>query len=191
MTARRARPRVELLLRGFSLQDAVSAEEVAARVRALPDIHLEGLREIVYSPADPLHYPSLAAPTTACAEYLQAERTVFVYRTDDLPLFWHVLLHEIGHHVFFLVLSGEAKKRWVTWTYPGSRCPTPYGQAGAAEDFAECYALYAQRPSLLEAFPEKLWFMRYWVFSGRPGSLKERSVPTEAAASAAGEPRRR
>jgi hypothetical protein len=171
-----SRPRVEILVRGFSLQDAIPVAELVRTVEALPEHHLEGLREIVYSPAEPLYYPSLGPRSTACAEYVQAERAIFVYRTDDAPLFWHVLHHEIGHHVFFLVLSSAVKKSWVTWTYPGSRCATPYGRTSAAEDFAECYALYAQGGAALEDLPEKHWFMRYWVFSGRPDSLKERDL---------------
>jgi hypothetical protein len=173
-----ARPRVEIRVRGFALQAAVPVEEIVRAVEGLPQFHLEGLREIVYSPGEPLYYPSLGQPLTASAEYVQAERTIFVYRTDD-PLFWHVLYHEIGHHVFFLIVSSGVKKRWVTEIYPRSRCPTPYGEAGAAEDFAECYALYASRAGILEGFPEKLGFLRDWVFSGRPDSLKERAGATQ------------
>jgi len=100
---------------------------------------------------------------------------IFVYRTDDPELFWHVLYHEIGHHVYFLVLGSASKKRWATAIYPRSQCPTPYGYSGVAEDFAECYALYAQHTRSLEAFPAKLEFMRDEVFSGRLETLKERS----------------
>jgi hypothetical protein len=159
---------VTLVVRGFSLQEAVAAEQVAEAIQALPRFHIRGLREIVYSPGEPLHYPSLGQRPTACAEYRQRERTIFVYRTDDAAQFWHVLRHEVGHHVFFLVLDSAVRKSWVTWTYPGSRCATPYGETGAAEDFAECYALYACDPALLEAFPEKQWFMRSRVFTDEP-----------------------
>ena len=70
--------------------------------------------------------------------------------------------------------SSRLKKRWATGIYPRSACATAYGYSSAGEDFAECYALYAQHTRSLEAFPEKLEFMREQVFSGKPGTLKER-----------------
>jgi hypothetical protein len=170
------RSRVRLALRGFTAQSSVSADAVANAIEWLPGFHLEGLREIVYSTQDALHYPSLAPPSAAAgwAEYVQAERSVFLYRSDDTELFWHVLYHEIGHHVYFLVISSRVKKRWVTAIWPRSECATPYGSTSAAEDFAECYALYAQHTRSLEAFPAKLEFMRDEVFSGKPETLKEK-----------------
>jgi hypothetical protein len=174
-----ARARVNLTLRGFSRQRAVPVEEVERVIRRLPDGHLEGLREIIYCAGEPLHYPSLGAASAASglAEYVQSARTIFVYSTEDPALFRHVLRHEIGHHVFFLRVESALKKEWATWLYPGSECATPYGYASLAEDFAECYALYAREPALLADFPEKLAFMRE-VFSGRPGALREDRSPT-------------
>jgi hypothetical protein len=171
--------KVSVALRGFSRQNAVSAEDVAATVRRLPFAHLEDLREIIYSPGEPLRYPSLGAASAAagCAEYVQSQRTIFIYTTHDLPLFWHVLHHEIGHHVFFLRVGAALKKEWVSWLYPGSECATAYGYASAAEDFAECYALFARRPEALGELPEKLAFMRE-VFAGGRGSLREAAAPT-------------
>jgi hypothetical protein len=89
-------------------------------------------------------------------------------------MFWHALYHEIGHHVYFLVLGSAVKTRWTGAIYPGSACPTDYGRRGAAEDFAECYSLYAQDTRRLSDFPARLRFMRDDVFSGRPDTLKER-----------------
>jgi len=174
-----ARSRVSVALRGFSRQSAIPAEDVADAVRRLPMAHLEGLREIIYSPGEPLHYPSLggSSPSAGRAEYVQTQRAIFIYTTDDVALFWHVLLHEIGHHVFFLRLDGALKKEWVSWLYPGSECATAYGYSSAAEDFAECYALYAREPEALGELPEKRDFMRQ-VFSGKPGSLRDRGAAT-------------
>lgn len=162
------RARINLIVRGFAAQGSVSAEQIASAIEWLPAFHLQGLREIVYSSGEPLYYPSLgaASPAGGCAEYVQAERTIFVYRTDDAALFWHVLYHEIGHHVYFLVIGSAAKKHWATGIYPGSRCATQYGYSSAAEDFAECYSLYAQHTRSLGGFPRKLAFMRERVFCG-------------------------
>ena len=171
-----ARAPIRLAVRGFSAQGAVSAEEIARAIDWLPGFHLQGLREIVYSAGEPLHYPSLgpAPATQGCAEYVQAERTIFVYTTEDPALFWHVLYHEIGHHVYFAVMGSTLKKRWATQIFPGSRCATSYGYSSAAEDFAECYALYAQHTRSLEVLPVKLAFMRDEIFSGARETPKER-----------------
>jgi len=172
-----ASSRVSVVVRGFAAHPFVSAEQIASAIRWLPAYHVEGLREIVYSPREPLHYPSLGVPSASRghAEFVQNERTIFVYRTDDVALFWHVLYHEIGHHVFFVVLGSTLKKRWVMDIYPGSECATAYGYTSAAEDFAECYALYAQQTRSLVAMPAKLGFMREGVFSDRPPGLREKS----------------
>jgi hypothetical protein len=166
---------VHLAVRGFSAQQAVSPAQIEAALEWLPRFHLEGLRDIIYAPRDAMLYPSLEAPRPhgGFAAYVQEERTIYIYRIDDPALFWHVLYHEVGHHVYFLVLGSAVKTRW-TGLYPGSACPTDYGYRGAAEDFAECYALYAQDTRSLAPYPAKLRFMREDVFSGRPESLKER-----------------
>ncbi len=169
--------RVNLVVRGFSDSAPVCAGDVVEALERLPDFHLEGLREIVHLPREALRFPSLGLwpPERGHAEYAQAERVIYVYRADDLALFRHVLHHEIGHHVFFLVLGSRAKKNWVTQIYPGSACATQYGYTSPEEDFAECYASYAQGAVQLEDFPRKLEFMRESVFSGKPGTLKEKS----------------
>ncbi len=169
--------RVHLYVRGFSAQSAVSAASIADAIQWLPGFHLAGLREIVYAPDEPIRYPSLgvARPSSSWAEYRQVARAIFVHKADHSALFWHVLYHEIGHHVYFLVLSSAIKKRWATELYSRSHCATAYGLAGVAEDFAECYSLYAQDTRSLDDFPKKLSFMREEVFSGDAHTLKEES----------------
>lgn len=168
--------RLKIAVRGFADQMAVTTKDVIAVIERLPSFHLEGLREIVYV-RRAQQYPSLGAlvPVFGHGEYVQAERTIFVYQASDLALFRHVLMHEVGHHVFFLVINSHLKKNWVTRIYPGSRCATHYGSLNSAEDFAECYALYAQEEQRLTDYPEKFIFMRDCVFSGRPETLKEKN----------------
>jgi hypothetical protein len=172
--------RVRLFVRGFAVQRLVSPDEIADAIQWLPGFHLEGLREVIYAPTEALAYPSLGGgrPFSECAEYVQRERTIFVYRLDNEALFWHVLYHEIGHHVYFLVIDSSAKKHWAGDVHRSSACPTSYAYSSPAEDFAECYALYARHTRMLSDFPEKSRFMQDRVFS--PSALKLRDRRTLA-----------
>ena len=38
----------------------------------------------------------------------------------DLEEFRHVIYHEIGHHVFYCIITGAVRKKWVTEIYPGT-----------------------------------------------------------------------
>jgi hypothetical protein len=106
---------------------------------------------------------------------VQRERRIFVYAFDSAAMFYQMLYHEIGHFVFFLVIGSRVKKRWVTEISPDSPCVTAYASVNPWEDFAETYAYYVGRPHILETeFPEKHAFMHECVFSGSPGTLKER-----------------
>jgi hypothetical protein len=136
------------------------------------------LREIVYAPywvpaqiSDPQSASFRPSPK---AEFIQRQRKIVIYDFPNSALFFQILFHEIGHFVFFLVISSVVKKRWVTEIYPGSQCATSYGTLSAAEDFAETYACYARDPELLiRQVPDKFAFMRDYVFSGAPETLKE------------------
>jgi hypothetical protein len=171
--------RLNLLLEGFSRQDIVPIDDIVRSIDLVPSFHLEGLREIVYLP----EY-ARAATALACSgmprsepkgEFVQRERRIFVYAFDSSALFFQMLYHEIGHFVFYLVIGSRVKKRWVTELFPDSYCVTQYAALNAREDFAETYAFYLRHPEVLEReFPEKHAFMRDYVFSGRPGTLKER-----------------
>jgi hypothetical protein len=157
--------RVRLLIRGFFAQRTHTVESIAAAIEWLPAYHLQGLREVTYVPGGAFNYPSLGLPSSEWAEYSHRERAVFIYNVDASALFWHVLYHEIGHHVYLTAIDATLRKLWATRVHPQSRCPTPYAYTSPAEDFAECYALYAQDTAKLGDFPGKFRFMRDSVFS--------------------------
>ena len=79
-----------------------------------------------------------------------------------------MLFHELGHFVYFRVISSFEKKQWVTEVHPVEEAVTRYGRRNAAEDFAEAFALYVQAPGELAGLPGKYRFMRDAVFKGRP-----------------------
>lgn len=166
------------MLSGFSRQEIVPVDDIVSAIDRLPAFHLEGLREIVYLPeyapeASALFCPSLPRAEPK-GEFIQRERRIFVYEFDSAAMFFHMLYHEIGHFVFFLVIGSRVKKRWVTEVFPGSACVTRYARVNPWEDFAETYAYYLLHPQVLQTeLPEKHAFMRECVFSGHPATLKE------------------
>ena len=169
---------LKLLLSGFSQQEVVPVDDIVDAIDLLPAFHLEGLREIVYLPEYAPEASALFCPTLPRAEpkgeFIQRERRIFVYEFDSAAMFFHMLYHEIGHFVFFLVIGSRVKKRWVTEVFPGSACVTRYARVNPWEDFAETYAYYLLHPQVLQAeLPEKHAFMRECVFSGHPATLKE------------------
>jgi len=175
--------KLNLLLEGFARQDVVPVYAILRALDRVPDFHLEGLREIVYLPEYARAAAGLGQPGLPCSsprgEFVQGQRRIFVYAIDDPGMFFQMLFHEIGHFVFYLVIGSRVKKRWVTQVSPGSSRVTPYAALSPSEDFAETYAFYLRRPGVLERdFPEKHAFMRDWVFSGRPDTLKERAQGT-------------
>lgn len=169
---------LNLRLTGFSRQDVVAVDDIVRAIDLLPGFHLAGLREIVYLPEAAPGFSPMSQYGFSCsrprAEFLQQERRIYVYDFDDADMFFHMLAHEIGHFVFFLVIGSRVKKHWVVDLFPSSACVTAYAESSATEDFAETYAYYLLDPDLLQReFPVKRAFMRDYVFSGNPDTLKE------------------
>jgi len=170
--------RLNLRLSGFSQQQIVPLDAIVRSIDRLPDFHLEGLREIAYLPE---FTPQAGVPAYPAyprcepkGEFVQTERRIYVYGFDSAAMFAHMLHHEIGHFVFFLVIGSQVKKRWVTELSPGSSRVSVYAGMNPWEDFAETYAYYVLHPRVLEKeLPEKHAFMRECVFSGKPWTLKE------------------
>jgi len=174
-----SRGKLHLRLTGFSQQCYLPIEEVVRAIDVLPDFHLEGLREISYlteiESAEVLACLPNHRLSDRKAAFVQNERKIVIYGFDSRSLFYQVLYHEIGHYVYYLIISSTLKKHWVTQTYPDSVCVTPYAATSASEDFAETYACYIREPEKLKAIPEKYSFMHHLVFSGDPITLKERN----------------
>jgi len=171
--------KLNLLVSGFGQQDIVPVDDIVHAIDVLPSVHLEGLREIVYLPqfapmTGALCYPGLPWCNPQ-GEFIQNERRVYVYSFDSRAMLFHMLFHEIGHFVFYLVIGSRVKKRWVTEISSESACVTAYASSNPREDFAETYAYYVRHPQFLKKeVPHKYAFMRDYVFSGNPEHLKER-----------------
>jgi len=156
---------------GFAHQ-AVSPADVVAAIRCVPRFHLAGLNEIVFDPDEAGSHES-----GIWAFYCQARRRICFLRLPKLTLFRHVLYHEIGHHVFALVISSKVKTLWVNRVALETPSVSAYGATNPQEDFAEAYAMYLT-PTLeiSTAAKAKLSFFRQLVFSGDLWTLKEKNM---------------
>lgn len=159
---------LNLRVRGFAGQ-SVSPADVLQALALVPNFHLAGLREIECACDE-----AWQVGAQVQAAYLQRERSIRFYRLVT-SMFAHILHHEIGHHVFALVISSKLKHLWVTRICAQSSSVTAYGSVSPEEDFAEAYALYLKPSSNAESAraAPKLAFMRELVFSGDLWTLKE------------------
>jgi hypothetical protein len=171
--------KLNLRLTGFTGHAHLPVDEVVRAIDVLPSFHLEGLREIAYlTEAESRVALMYSAPhvfTRCKGVFVQRERRIKIYGVEHCPLFYQVLYHEIGHYVYYLVISSKIKKQWVTQMHAHSACMTAYASTSASEDFAETYASYILESEGLQAIPEKYAFMHDLVFSGTPETLKEKN----------------
>jgi len=105
---------------------------------------------------------------------MQRKRKIIIYEFDSIDMFYHVLFHEIGHFVYFLSISSQLKKNWVTKTHKTEPFVSALSKRNAAEDFAECYAIYLSKPERLKQSPQKYNFIHQNVF----GNKKEKRLNT-------------
>lgn len=158
---------LNLRISGFA-GAVVCPEDVLAALEPVPDWHLAGLRHIDFAPEE----AGCLAPVVQAA-YQQRARRICFYRLAPWPPFRHVLYHEIGHHVYALVVSSKVKTQWTQRAFAASAPASAYGATAVEEDFAECYARYLMQGAGDSAFAAKAAFMRELVFSGDPWTLKE------------------
>lgn len=168
---RRQEVAVRVRVVGFAHQ-AISPGDVVAAIRRVPNFHLAGLNEIVLDQSE-ASFHKLGVQ----AYYCQADRRICFLHLPKPSLFRHVLYHEIGHHVFALVLSSKVKTLWVNRIALQMPSVSAYGATNPQEDFAEAYAMYlAPECEKNAAAMLKLSFLRELVFSGDPWTLKEKDM---------------
>lgn len=166
--ARASGDALNLRISGFA-GAAISPDAVLAALEAVPARHLAGLREIGYFPEQ-----ARFAPPSLQAAYHQRERRIGFIRLPPWPLFRYVLHHEIGHHVYALVVSSKVKTQWTQRAFRRSAPASDYGASGPEEDFAESYARFLEPGCKPRDFAAKEGFMRDLVFCGDAWTLKER-----------------
>ncbi len=75
-------------------------------------------------------------------------------------------MHELAHHVYFVLIDSKVKKRWVTEICRSAPFVTDYASRNAGEDFAESYAKFVLEPDKLRKIPIKYNFIFKEVFKG-------------------------
>lgn len=160
--------KLNLKITDFAKQSAITIGQVLAAIDKVPAFHLQQLKEITYDPqrlmAKIINDPFADQHQKAKGVYIQAHRTIAIYSIDTRSLFLHTLFHELGHHVYFVVIGQSLKTRWVKQICRYDAFATDYAATNAAEDFAESYALYVLNPNELKAIPLKYAFMHQYVF---------------------------
>jgi len=162
---------LHLMLSGFGNQKLIPVNDILDAINKLPDTHIAGLREIKFDPNRETLLPNFItrlfhkAPKCCKGVFQQKKRTIVIYDFDSRAMFFHVLYHEIGHFVYFLTLSAQRKKDWVTNVHKTTPFVTSLSKRNAAEDFAECYSLYITEPKLLKHSPQKYDFIHQHVFN--------------------------
>lgn len=175
---------LKVQLTHFGEQTVVSIEDILSTIDHLPSFHLQRLKEITYDPQrlvpkivrdslEPIH-------PDARGLFIQSHRTIAIHKIESKEQFLHVLLHELGHHVYFQVIGTKLKKQWVTEICRQDKFVTAYAARNAAEDFAECYVAYLLEPDRFRQFGLKFEFFRRHVFNGHCYVLQRNRVDFEA-----------
>jgi len=157
---------LNLKITDFGKQTTINVSEIVSHINRIPKFHLQKLNQILY---DPERYtpkiidgPSLEASTQGV--YIQSHQLIIIFKLHNLDQLLHVLFHEIGHHVYFKIITQQLKMRWVKEICRNDKFITEYASRNAAEDFAETYVSYLLNPDKLKKIPLKFNFMRKFVF---------------------------
>jgi len=171
--------KIRLKLAGFSFQNIVTVEDVVEAIDVLPSLHLSGLQELYYDPDRMTIYDADTSQWNALSNskgsFNREKRRVLLYAFDNRDMFYQVLFHEIGHYVFYNIINGTIRKKWVTQISKQGGYVTKYAALNPSEDFAETYAAYVLHPDKLCTLGQKLSFMRHDVFNGYPVNGKKLS----------------
>lgn len=168
---------IHVSLWGFRQCPWASPESVAQVLEMLPKHLLSGLAHIRYLSRAlvPSTTTWVSAPgnVSLSGVYSQEDRTILIQAVHSRTKLFHVLFHELGHHIYFALLDSVEKKHWVVDIWGSEDPVSEYGKRNAAEDFAELFALYLQGTSLLIDRPIKTRFLRETL-------LRSKVVPLEA-----------
>ena len=161
---------INIELWGFKKCPLVSPDVVAGALACLPPHQLEGLKKIRYEdvPWVPgisrwLRIPGLSRLK---GRYDVKESSIVLHACASRAELFRALFHEVGHFVYFRIISSFDKKRWVTGVSRAEPEVSRYGGRNAAEDFAEAFASFALHAGSLAGLPGKERFMAEIVFRG-------------------------
>jgi hypothetical protein len=176
--------RVNIKLTGFGAQSIIDIDEILAKINRLPTFHLERLKEIAYDPNRLIGAGVNNGLESPCrhtkGKFILSHRTIVIYAIDSIDQFFHVLFHELGHHVYFQIIGSRLKKHWVTRVSRKEKSITAYGARNAAEDFAEYYAAFLLNIDKLKKTSLKYVFFKKQVFNNQCYILEDDRLDIQA-----------
>ncbi len=151
-----------LIIKDFEKQKKVSKNDIVSTIDILPKAHLKWLTHIVFDPSG-FYRRSYAQPkintSNILGEYQQVPTFyICINRFRSLDEFQHVLIHEVGHHVYQQFLKPIERKKWLLLHRKFDGFVSDYARTNAEEDFAESYAAYWLKNVRLERFTSKKRF---------------------------------
>jgi len=172
--------KIKLTVSGLKDQQILSLDDVTQAIDALPSRHLNGINELRFQEdhtyVNEYGEEVLTTPKSTKGVFVQQDRIILMHHFDDIAEFKHILYHEIGHHVFYRIITGTQRHHWVTRIHPDSFVITRYAGRNASEDFAESYACFLLDPKQLLNLPEKYRFLRDDIFGGVSVNLEQQHV---------------
>ncbi len=155
---------MKLIIKGFKKQNIIEIEDVIAVINQVPTHHKHGITTIVYDPGrfyQRSYYQTKPINYSASGEYNSIPIDhVIIYKFSSYTEFRHIVLHEIGHHVFKRIMSSVQRKTWVTEIYPNKDYVSSYAKTNAHEDFAECYASFYTNHESLRKISTKYHYIK-------------------------------
>jgi hypothetical protein len=162
---------INIELWGFRRCKLARPLAIAQALQLVPAHHLEGLKKIAYEERALVpgltRWVRLPRRSRHRGRYDQDEQAITLHWCRDREELFHALFHELGHFVYFRILSSYDKKHWVTEVHRRDPPVSAYGRRNAAEDFAEAYAFFVRAPGELAERGHKYRFMRETVFKDR------------------------
>ncbi len=161
---------INIELWGFKQCPHAQPGMIAAALACLPPHQLEGLKSVRYEQVPLLpgfsRWLRLPGMSRLKGRYERESSTILLHACATREELFRTLFHEVGHFVYFRILSSFEKKQWVTSVFPSEPAVSRYGSRNAAEDFAEAFASYLLFPGSLSGLPAKARFMAGIVFRG-------------------------
>ncbi|CAH9050971.1 hypothetical protein PSECIP111951_00302 [Pseudoalteromonas holothuriae] len=155
-----------LYIKDFCKQTVVSNDQIKTAIAKVPNAHLKGLQYIVYDPERffqrsyvnprPINYNVIGQYNRLPSKFITIHKIIHEEN------FYHVLYHEIGHHVFNHILPSRMRVTWVNDIFPNSQYfVSNYASTNAQEDFCESYSSFYTNASDLKKDTRKASFVRH------------------------------
>tara|TARA_B110000003_G_C16633046_1_gene527380 strand:+ start:344 stop:847 length:504 start_codon:yes stop_codon:yes gene_type:complete len=157
---------------GFSQQNLVARSQVVQAFERVPRQHRRGIHLIRYDPHKLIaqtinQFSDQSIGHSVKGSYYTSEdlKAVVIWRFHRVEEFYHILYHEVGHHVFHKYLQQSERDEWLYGVRKRELTTvSDYACTNAREDFSECYAYKLQGLRELALCPERAAYFDQYVF---------------------------